>query len=629
VTPDAAEHRPSLSSPLSLLKVSLTEYGDVKITRSDSAPVNEWRALLLYFSRSFSGNQLQRDHIEVPLIDFVDRVTWLRENWVRIYGRDSIDFSPAVVDAVAAARKGKLHFANQLVLSYPDDLIDITVLSLKRQLTDFQLRDLTALMRMPNGANFSVPGAGKTSTTLALWALLRSKQIVEKLLVVCPRSAFESWATEPERLFLNPVRTSQFTSEIVDASVEILYVNFEQLENDHRLTRLKKWVLRNDAMLVIDEAHRVKAGSRSIRWRSCKTLATVSKRTDLLTGTPLPHGHEDLRNLLKLAWQNLSNRDLSESTLRIMKRGGVFVRTTKRELGLPPMEVSQVTIPMSTLQREIYSALRRNFASIFQIAVHEESFFARRGRAVMSLLAAASNPGLLLRQDDDLAFLGLVWPPREITPGSELMKLMERYARHEMPPKYKWVTQYVANAHAAGRKTLVWSSFVGNLEAIRVALDKFGPAVIHGAISPEDRISELHRFRNDPNCAVLITNPQTLGEGINLHEVCHEAIYIDRSFNAAHYLQSIDRIHRLGLKPDQTTKVFVLVTENSIDESADRRLATKIARLGKQLDDEGLVQLSLPSGEDDEFSFADYVDETDLDELYSHLRDDVDESSSN
>lgn len=629
MTPDAVEPSSSLSSPVSLLKISLNDYGDVRISRDDNAPVNEWQALLLYFSRSFSGNQLQRDHIEVPLIDFVDRVVWLRENWMRVYGRESVDFSPAVVDAVAGARKGKLNFASQLVLSYPDDVVDITVLSLKRQLTDFQLRDLTALMRMPNGANFSVPGAGKTSTTLALWALLRSQHIVEKLLVVCPRSAFESWATEPNLLFFNPVRTSQFSSEIVDASVEILYVNYEQLENDQRLTRLKKWVLWNDAMLVIDEAHRVKAGSRSIRWRACKALATVSKRTDLLTGTPLPHGHEDLRNLLRLSWQNLSNRDLSDSTLRMMKRGGVYVRTTKRELGLPPMEVSQVMIPMSTLQREIYSALRRNFASIFRIAAHEESFFARRGRAVMSLLAAASNPGLLLKQDDDLAFLGLVWPPREITPGSELMKLMQKYARYEMPPKYKWVTQHVANAHSAGRKTLIWSSFVGNLEAIRVALEKFGPAVIHGTVSPEDRISELHRFRNDPNCAVLITNPQTLGEGINLHEVCHEAIYLDRSFNAAHYLQSIDRIHRLGLRPEQVTKVFVLVTENSIDESADRRLAAKIARLGKQLDDEGLVQLSLPSGEDDEFSFTDYVDETDLDELYSHLKDYVDESSSN
>jgi hypothetical protein len=31
-----------------------------------------------------------------------------------------------------------------------------------------------------------------------------------------------------------------------------------------------------------------------------------------------------------------------------------------------------------------------------------------------------------------------------------------------------------------------------------------------------------------------------------LHKVCQNAIYVDRTFNAAHFLQSEDRIHRLG-----------------------------------------------------------------------------------
>ena len=46
---------------------------------------------------------------------------------------------------------------------------------------------------------------------------------------------------------------------------------------------------------------------------------------------------------------------------------------------------------------------------------------------------------------------------------------------------------------------------------------------------------------------ILIGNPQKGGEGISLHKACHNAIYLDRDYDAGKYLQSRDRIHRIGL----------------------------------------------------------------------------------
>ena len=43
----------------------------------------------------------------------------------------------------------------------------------RRKLKEFQLRDLENLIALPNGANFSVPGAGKTTVTFALHTLTR------------------------------------------------------------------------------------------------------------------------------------------------------------------------------------------------------------------------------------------------------------------------------------------------------------------------------------------------------------------------------------------------------------------------------------------------------------------------
>jgi hypothetical protein len=96
----------------------------------------------------------------------------------------------------------------------------------------------------------------------------------------------------------------------------------------------------------------------------------------------------------------------------------------------------------------------------------------------------------------------------------------------------------------------------------------------------------------------IIGNPAAAGEGISLHMVCHDAIYVDRSYVATHYLQSIDRIHRLGLKPGTETNVHIYQTKapigvGSIDFSVSRRLASKIRALQQLLDDDDLHQLAL------------------------------------
>ena len=112
------------------------------------------------------------------------------------------------------------------------------------------------------------------------------------------------------------------------------------------------------------------------------------------------------------------------------------------------------------------------------------------------------------------------------------------------------------------------------------------------------REGRLKRFHQDSACNVLIANPAAAGEGISLHTVCHDAIYLDRSYVSTHYLQSIDRIHRLGLEPDVETNIYIYQTRapsglGSVDYSVSRRLASKIRSLQQLLDDPDLHELAL------------------------------------
>jgi hypothetical protein len=104
---------------------------------------------------------------------------------------------------------------------------------------------------------------------------------------------------------------------------------------------------------------------------------------------------------------------------------------------------------------------------------------------------------------------------------------------------------------------------------------------------------------------------------VSLHHECHDAIYLERTSNAGQYLQSIDRIHRLGLAPDQETRITFLLTGDTIDEVVDGRVRLKADRLAEMLDDPNLATVALPNDED---IGAPIDDGDDITALFAHLR---------
>ena len=214
--------------------------------------------------------------------------------------------------------------------------------------------------------------------------------------VIAPKSAFEAWVhLEPAEVFDAPPATFIFNGRKIPTNIDLLVCNYEQLEDEQKVLRLADWISKGDAMLVLDEAHRVKGGGASVRWRGCKQLCNVASRVDLLTGTPMPQSYRDLSNLFSLSWPNLPPRMLAPDRLSGLVTGSVFVRTTKNELGLRKPDIKFIPIDMGEKQAQIYSALRNSYAGVFKLSSSQSSFFSSKGRAVMTLIGAATNPGSL------------------------------------------------------------------------------------------------------------------------------------------------------------------------------------------------------------------------------------------
>ncbi|MFJ3631147.1 DEAD/DEAH box helicase [Streptomyces sp. NPDC090112] len=558
--------------------------------------------------------------LEVPLDDFLSRLHLLSD-WP---APESVEWeeellalvSDVLDDAEQASRyleqgsQGVLEPADEDVAALPQALGP----GWRADLTAFQHRDISRLLSMRHGANFSVPGAGKTRVGLAVYAAMKERGTARRLLVVSPKSAYESWISESQECFEVPPVTTVM-EKAPDPHAEILVVNYERL--DRSLTALAGWLRAAPSMVILDEAHRMKLGAQGTYGSACMALGPLTRRRLILTGTPAPNGARDLENLLSFVWpghgrrvvtQAVAGGDLAyaSSVLRPL-----FTRTTKKELGLPPFQPVMRTVPLEGLHREIYDALVGRFTARAEVSRGD---FDALGKAMLRLLMAATSPALLVEGSTRHEPLHFQVPPLDVPAGESLFTLLQQLPQHEMPPKYREVRDIVSRNAAAGRKTLVWSTFVRNITSLEVLLADYRPAVVHGGTP--DREEQIARFRQDPDCFVLLSNPATLGEGISLHRDCHDAVYMDRDFMAGRFLQSLDRIHRLGLAPDAETRVTVLVSEGTIDEVVGLRLAEKLEFMGGILDDPAVRQLG---DLQEEQPVAAGMDEADVRALLEHV----------
>ncbi len=504
-----------------------------------------------------------------------------------------------------------------------------------RSLMPFQERDVGGLLAIDNGANFSVPGAGKTTVELAVYEAERVAGRVERLLVVAPLSGFEAWIEESAICLDPPPVVSAYTGSPIPDDTELLLVNYQRLMTSYE--EIASWVSSRLALVVLDEAHRMKRGRGGEWGRACLDLAFLAHRRDILTGTPAPQSPADLVALLDFLWPGqalrilpaaaLTGRPATADVARVTEEiAPLFVRTTKAELQLREPEKQVIPVPLEGLHLQIYDSLRRRFSALVR-SQRERVELSSWASTVMYLLEAATNPALLPAGSTSGDPIEFRHPPLPIPPDSSLHELIAQYAQYETPAKFVQLAALVERLSGEGKKVLVWSNFVRNLETLERMLRRHQPALVHGGIpselvqtgAPRTRERELERFRSDPGCAVLLANPAALGEGVSLHHACHDAVYLERTFNAGQYLQSVDRIHRLGLPADVETTIHLLVTEGTIDEAVAERIESKASNLGLMLDDPSIATMVLPDDEDVGMP----IEVEDVVALFEHLRDDA------
>ena len=459
----------------------------------------------------------------------------------------------------------------------------------KRKLMPFQSRNVRKMCQSVQGASFSVPGAGKTTEALAFFFALREEG--DTLFVIAPNNAFCAWEEQLAECIGSGGRSFvRLTGGEANARKLLRERHRYYLISYRSLGLWQKSVGdylagTPQTFVFLDESHRAK-NPQGVTADAVRRIAVLPKGKLILSGTPMPQSPRDLVPQVSFLFPDEDIRE--DNVIERIQR--IYVRTTAPELGIPAIRYEYHDINLDPIEMAAYLHMRSlSSKALSEPNPRDARYLRSLGKSVIRLLGFVANPSTL---------------------AMELMRFdphLCTYLSSHDGRKIAYVCKRARELASLGKKVLIWSSFVKNVELLAARLSDLGADYIHGGVqagSEEEegtRERKIARFHNDDRAMVLIANPAAASEGISLHKVCQHAIYLDRTFNAAHFLQSQDRIHRIGMPTGTFPTVEIVRCRGTIDEVVDLRLAAKINTMAQMLGDPSIcVDGGIFEEEDDE-----------------------------
>lgn len=407
---------------------------------------------------------------------------------------------------------------------------------------------------------FDEQGTGKTISVVGAFDTLVSREEAETLLVVAPKSMIGEWAVEFARFAggLYEVAVADGTradrARAINSGADVVVVNYETVGSLAEV--LKLLARRSKTVMVVDESFFVK-NPASRRTQAVCELREWCTRCFVLCGTPAPNAAQDLVAQVDLVdfGQTFGqvkidkDRQVAKAQVRsILDERGFYLRNLKSNVlpNLPERRFIEVPVEMSTVQREVYDRLHDDLVLELQ-NTSDEAF----SRQVVHFL---ERRALLLRICSD---------PTPVLEGYD-----------ETPVKLVAMDSLLADLIEVRReKVVVWSFYRSSLDRIAHRYGHYGLARIDGSVTgTAERRDAVKRFQEDEETMLFLGNPAAAGAGLTLHR-SRIAIYESISNQAAHYLQSLDRIHRRGQIRD--VEYLHLLTTDSLENGEYRRLLDK------------------------------------------------------
>lgn len=394
--------------------------------------------------------------------------------------------------------------------------------------------------------------------------------------------------------------------------VLIAVINYEGMTDLQDMLKLIAWDI-----MILDESIKIKSQSAK-RSKAAKLIRANAKSAFILTGLPITKDVKDLYSqfdFLKAGCLGYTSKKTFEERycdnkgdllpdrlpeLQKMLSRISFVVKAEQCLDLPPKTYQTLHVDMAEDQADAYDSMLQQMIVDFE-AMEQGYLTASAKEAGEKAAVLMDSEGVELDVEAlakeragkySVARIMVVQMLRLAQITSGFLKMADgSIRRFKENPKLEALEDYFEQIDTrTGGKVIVWATF---REDNRAIFERFAPTMggvrIQGGMRDQDLQDAIRRFMTDDECRLLVANPASGGQGLNLTKARH-AIYFSQGWSLDHREQSEKRCHRLG----QTGSVLysTLAVPNSIDETISARLQRK-RDIAELLTDKGRIITAL------------------------------------
>lgn len=500
---------------------------------------------------------------------------------------------------------------NQIVPDMPKDYIEHPELPL----AGYQKVGLLTTLEQEASALFMEQGTGKTPVVVNRINLESArkragrygKPTMYRALILCPKQVRKNWEREFERFSVVPGKVASIRGGQLKRQRELIdtirdekdccwgaaIMSIDSLSNSWESIRRIPFDL-----VVIDESHFIKGG-RTNRAQYCHKMAAMPnvKQRCILTGTPIANSVMDLWAQFEFLGEGLSGfhkfknfkafhgqyKKVGKGQSSIQKLVGIkgvpllqerlsrlSFMVTKKEanLGLPDKVYDLYETEMTPQQKVIYESLATKLMAEIEEGLADDNSKVTVDHILTKLLRLAQVCSGFVKPDD-----GELMTIPGGNPKLDAVVEMLRDTEREDPTS----------------KTIIWACFIADQKAISERLEAEGikytgwhSCLKNGTGSPE-KASDV--FNLEPDCKVIIGNPASGAEGLNLlgydfaskvpelDTSCNHEIFFSCNWSAVKRSQAEDRAHRRGTRGP--VRITDLVIPGTIDEEIRARVLSK------------------------------------------------------
>ena len=355
-------------------------------------------------------------------------------------------------------------------------------------------------------------GLGKTMQAIASMVALKNEG-KHHFMVVCPASVLINWCREIKKF--SDFEVTKVHGGDTDALLHWRLNGGVAVTTYESISRFELPEKFKFAMLVADEAHYVK----NPQAKRTKALASLLSKTEgvlFMSGTPLENRVEEMCFLVSLLNEEISKeiedvKYISTAEQFRSELAPVYLRRTREDVltELPELVEKEQCCDVNAIEQRAYreAVMSENFMAIRQVS----------------------------------------WNVDDIKDSTKAQRLMELCDK----------------AKEEGRKVIVFSFFRETLRKVQSLLSDRCMEVITGEVSPQHRQEIVDEFGKAENGAVLISQVQAGGTGINI-QCASVIIFCEPQIKPYIENQAISRAYRMGQVRD--VLVYRLLSDETIDE---------------------------------------------------------------